>query len=497
MARFWALDGRQVYGMSKMMRGGAVPRPVNRAQGMPRGWEAYARGATDGQARWLLARLTRDGPVLLDGRNADPEDCSHSLLAYWQDAKGRTHGGIEFTEHLKRQASGELAFREGGMPCYGRYFVSDRQVDAFLEEFPDKRDRLGEALAGYAADGGSYLSYGKPGRPTMYRRLDFTGRPLDVSIGTFSQAVRRAAPSLGPGFRELEREFESSRPLHRLRFEAERVPDAFKGAPVRPKYDVDVDGIRDLLGEEQADGGYEAGYRVVFEFAMDYPMRDDLREIRMPYRVAPPGTSDPDVDAMPWAERGRLPSIPRGLPNGTFLATYLVGGKVRHDVLLSPDLMAECLTFANYEEIDGKYVGAVDAPVYATEMQGALGDADRDGIADDDFPESRSQIQNRGRMALGEIGNRPPAGCVWTADLFSGALRVPEKPLDQALHQKYAALRHREGIAFAKAHDDPAAYDALCRKLGKGDYEQRDCERQGGDGDRMTLFPDDGAGFPF
>lgn len=478
--------------MSKII-GKRRAAPANRAQGMPRGWEAYAKDATDGQARWLLARLTRDGPVLLDGRNADPEDCSHSLLTYWRDAGGRTHGGIEFTEHLRREASGELAFREGGMPCYGRYLVSDRQVDAFLEEFPDKRERLAECLAGYATDGGSYLCHGKPGRPTMYRKPDFTDRPLDVSRGTFSQAVRRMAPSLGPGFRDLESDFAASRPLHRLRFEAERVPDAFKGVPVRPKYDVDADGIRDLLGDVQAGGGYEAGYRVVFEFAMDYPMKDDLREIRMPSRVVPPGMSEQDADALSWPEQMRLPSVPRGLPNGTFLATYLVGGKVRHDVLLSPDLMAELLSSASYDGIDGKYVGVVDAPVYATEMRGALGDAGQDGIADDDFPESRSQIQNRGRMEAGGIGKRPPAGCAWTADLSSGVLRIPEKPLDQALHQKYAALRHREGVAFARACADPAAYDALCRKLGKGDY-QVDDEDEGG---RVRLGRGDLDMFPF
>ena len=55
----------------------------------------------------------------------------------------------------------------------------------------------------------------------------------------------------------LERDFVLTRPLHRLRFEAERVPDAFKNNPVAPKYSFDPEGVREILGDEMSGGGYE------------------------------------------------------------------------------------------------------------------------------------------------------------------------------------------------------------------------------------------------
>ena len=460
--------------MSKAVGHCAKDGTLNRSQGMPRGWEVYSRDAADNQARYLLARLTRDGPVLMDGSNADPDDCSHSILVYYKDANGRTHAGIEFTEHLKSKANGELAFRDGGMPCYGRYFVTDVQMDAFLDEFPDKRGRIQSALGAYAVPGGSYLCHGKPGGPSQYRRLegDVLGRSLDVSKRSMREAVRAKAPVLGADFQTLERDFVLTRPLHRLRFEAERVPDAFKNNPVAPKYSFDPEGVREILGDEMSGGGYEVGYRVVFEFAMDHPMKDDIWGLRAKNRVYAPGTTEEQKRAMSFTEASKLPDLPAGLPNGTFLATYRMSGTTRHDVMLSPELMAECLSSASYEVMDGKYVGVIDAPVYATEMRGAMGASEIDKLADDDFPESRSQIQNRGRLRQGCINERPPAGCVWTADLMSGLARIPEKPLDQALHQKYAVLRRRDGILYARALTDPAVFDEVCRKQARGAYMQ-------------------------
>ena len=445
----------------------------NQSQGMPRGWEEWSRDATDREARKLLDRMRTGGVTLPTGRNANPADCSHSMLIYYKDkATGSPRACIEFTQHLMDPATGAFAMRVGNMPRYGRFLVSDTQIDKYLKKFPDSRPAVQAAMEAYSCPEGSCLCSAKPGRPAMYRRLtDAESRkPLNLSGGrSMREAVRIKGAVLGSGFNDLASDFNIAHPLHRIRFEAERVPGIFANNPVPQKYSTDDAGIEALLGDRPTeDKRYLDGYRVTFEFAMDRPDYADEMNVVSPTYVFPPGMTDEEGQALDHQGKEQYPSIPQGMPWGTYLSTWRDDKKaVRHDMLITPDLMAACLAAAKYEVVDGKYVGVTDAPVYATEKEGAMGTADRSGIMDNDFPESRAQIQNRGRMARGRMGDLPPSGCVWTVDLMSGAAKVPNMGLNQAMHIKHAAQSHRQGMNYVAARTDMEKFRALCEKQEK------------------------------
>lgn len=489
----------------------------NQYQGMPRGWEVFARDATDGQSRHLLARLTRDGPILPDGTNARPgDDKSHSALMYWKEPDGRTRMGIEFTEHLKSKDSGERAFRDGGMPCYGRYLVTDEQIQRFIDEFPDKRAKLQGALSGYAADQpgtqgcpGIYVCSGRPGRPVEYIRSEVKAVP-NIEKYDVGRAVRNVAGLLRRELASVEKSVESSTPRHRIMFRAVREPGAFKDSPIAPKYPVDAEGVERLLGDRMTDGKYMDGYRITCEFAMDNPMKNgDSSALSSKFYLS----RDGELDMESMFDEPDGVSVYKGMPNGTYLSNYYSGGQVRHDILVTPDLMAEYLVSSRYEQKDGAYVGVTEAAVYPMEQQGAFGTeltfsqkdgpAARRSVMDGDYPDSRAQVQNRDRLEAGGIQERPPAGCVWGVDMMSRTARVPEEPLDLAAHERFARIQRYRAQKLERLKSDPEYYDAcLSKQQGQGRVRDTqaaiDNARGIADGvGRMRVHPGAGFEYPF
>lgn len=464
------------------------------AQGMPRGQEAFVRDATDKQSEYLLARLTRDGAILMPSDGKNPSDCSHSSMMFWKDETGRTRMGIEFSEHLRDSQTEQLKTTKGGMPVYGRYLVTDTQIEQFVEKFKnetykdgrplDVQPKLQAAFDKYTGtERGAYYCYNRPcvqGQVNSYvdlRNPSGNTRPVEMKFDMESDTpltkqVRKNAPRLSRVAEAAASDFDKNFQSHRIIFYAEKVPGAFADNPVVPTSGVDPADVEAVTGDKQVNGAYVDGYRVTFEYAMDSEMdgmdRHALLKKVPVFQDTPEGRErEAGYRNSPWANDD-VPHLRPGRPSGAYLATYHVGQEIRHDELISPDNMATLKANARFEMLpDGRMRGVVDAPVYYSDHKGAVGTSKSvKNVADVDYPDARAQIMNRSMVPRGGITEKPDKGTVATVLISRASL--PEKPADFTAHEKFASMTANQYRYFQKARTDPEMYAHVLEAQGLG-----------------------------
>ena len=416
------------------------------SRGMPRGWEHYNIEATDKQADLLLDRLCKQGPTLVtDKAPSQTENCSHSEMMFYRE-NNNFRMGIEFSEHLREKQSGQFARRDGGMPVYGRLFVSDKQIDSFLERFPERRPEMTSAMKDYEQGGGQYFATARPPKDAYYVKMDGqtpegsrekNPKPLQLRMEqdgkTLEQEMKRVAPALERIGTIAENRNEQAHTMHRLIYEIQGVEGALpEGVQTRGIMDKEaVD--RRLEAVFGQDAKRFDAYKVTAQVALDRPFSEDMRDIRNAQ------------------EHGKHPA-------NAYLATYTVGKDVRHDLLVSPEIAARLLEQSRTVDYQGKKYGAIEAPVYAADHEHAMGTQRKaESIMDADTPESRSQAQNR--PCVDNLTVKPPKGTVYAIDLMSGLEHPPSEPPDVHKHMQNAAILHDKFEKAQKSRDGSRAIE--------------------------------------
>lgn len=401
---------------------------------------------SDKQAELFITKM-HESDTMRSHVAANPTEGVVSLLSsvkVFQKENGEFDLRLDFLspQKIRGQYSTRLVSGEE-VPIYNEYSVSSSQLDAIYDT-PEKKSELFETLAGYKKSGDMTMVYADDlSEPYSYKNCEsniFEIKPKNIDTFSASTYMRDASPVLNNEYTKMADDYKDSHPSIRI---AWRVT---KESLKKPVY------VRDMTDDEIAEVGKNTGI---------YPEGEgSARAYTMGFKFTPQIA----LDELPVKEARSNPIANPYLVNykGKFGINERMdsdGSTVRHDLLLDPKLYNELMKYSLVKD-ESYRLGDSGAEFWAqsgvtnmTVYHHAHSDTrfyNKDGTigyvttfgglnTNEVLPEYCQPA-----LSMDDLKKPLVAKYVRTINIGypqpEGIKSVPDKPFDEAAHNKYKAI---------------------------------------------------------